>query len=205
MVAVRIHIEGGDDTAQLCSRCRAAFTTFFEKAGLKGHMPSVVACGSRNDARKSFLGALKMRKKVGLELVLVDSEEPVAEGYDVWQHLRSRDGWERPEGVDDDSAHLMVQCMEAWFLADREALSDWFGAGFNAAKLPAGTDLELVSKSSVLDGLEKSTQKTKKKEPYDKGKHSFAILAVIAPAKVADRSPHARRLLETLKRHLKPD
>jgi len=203
MVAVRIHIEGGGETHQLRSRCRAAFTTFFEKAGLKGYMPSVVACGSRSKARDSFLGALKMRKKVSLELLLVDSEEPVAEGHDVWQHLRSRDGWDQPEGVDDDSAHLMVQCMEAWFLADRETLSDWFGAGFNAAKLPSGNDLESVSKSFVLDGLKKAARETGK-TTYDKGEHSFAILAAIAPSKVAEHSPHARRLLETLKKHLKP-
>lgn len=203
MVAVRIHIEGGGETHQLRSRSRAAFTTFFEMAGLKGDMPSVVSCGSRSKAMDSFLGALKMNKKDCVELLLVDSEEPVAEGHDVWQHLRSRDGWERPEGVDDDSAHLMVQCMEAWFLADREALSDWFGAGFNASKLPAGIDLELISKSSVLDGLKKAARETRKKT-YDKGEHSFAILAAIAPSKVAEHSPHATRLLETLKKHLKP-
>ena len=35
-------------------------------------------------------------------------------------------------GATDEQAHLMVQCMEAWFLADRETLAAVFGRGLKA-------------------------------------------------------------------------
>jgi hypothetical protein len=39
----------------------------------------------------------------------------------------------------------MVQCMEAWFLADEGALAGFFGDGFNRGALPRRPDVENVS------------------------------------------------------------
>lgn len=43
---MKIYVEGGGDSKELKTRCRRGFSNFFEKAGLKGRMPRVVACGS---------------------------------------------------------------------------------------------------------------------------------------------------------------
>ncbi|MEN9866284.1 MAG: hypothetical protein RL748_1874 [Pseudomonadota bacterium] len=51
---VRLYVEGGGDAATLKSSCREGFATFLEKAGLKGHMPRIIACGGREDAFDSF-------------------------------------------------------------------------------------------------------------------------------------------------------
>ena len=91
----------------------------------------------------------------------------------------------------------MVQCMEAWFVADRETLAAFFGQHFNANALPAREDVENISKQDLCTALESATR-TCKKGSYGKGRHSFDILAQIDPAKVTAASPYAKRLIATL-------
>ena len=131
-------------------------------------------------------------------LLLVDSEGPVAAGTGPWQHLKDRDGWDRPEGATDAHVHLMVQCMEAWFLADRAALAEYFGNGFSENSLPGRLDVEEVSKQDLERGLNTATRNSRPKGAYHKGRDSFALLAKQDPDRVADASPHARRFLEIL-------
>ena len=91
----------------------------------------------------------------------------------------------------------MVQMMESWFLADREALAAYYGQGFRAGALPSNTRIEDVAKDDVIDGLEQATRNTSKGR-YSKGRHSFDLLARLAPAKVTNASPYAKRLIDTL-------
>ena len=91
----------------------------------------------------------------------------------------------------------MVQCMEAWFLADRDTLAQFFGDGFNANPLPNRPDVENIPKSDLYDALKGATQASSKGK-YGKGPHSFDLLAKLNPQKVVDASPHARRLVDTL-------
>ena len=109
-----------------------------------------------------------------------------------------RDDWERPEEATDENAHLMVQCMEAWFLADKDRLAAYFGRGFNRNALPVHSEIEEVTKGDVLEGLKRATRQCKKGE-YGKGRDSFEILKQLQPANVMAASPHARRLVETLR------
>ena len=131
--------------------------------------------------------------------LLVDSEAPVAEGSGPWQHLKDRDNWDRPAGATDDNAHLMVQCMEAWFLADKCRLAAFFGRGFNRNALPRRPDIEDTAKMDVLDGLKNATRQCRPKGEYGKGRHSFEILSKIDPCKVTAASPHAGRLVNILR------
>lgn len=199
---VRIYVEGGG-RGKLKSDCRAGFRKFFEKAGLARHMPSVVACGSRNDTLKRFRTAVSSVKPEELPLLLVDSEDPVSTNGKPWDHLRSRDNWQCPEGAEDKQAHLMVQCMESWFLADAPALEAYFGARFRSASLPQRFDIENIPKRDVFSQLH-SASRDSRRGAYDKGSHSFDILAQIDPEKVIQRSPFARQLVKTLKGLLIP-
>ena len=133
-------------------------------------------------------------------VLLVDSEDPVAE-QSTWQHLHSWDGWERPADATDDNAHLMVQVMESWFLADLDSLTEYYGQGFNKNPLPDNPNIEDIPKSAIMDGLASATRqcKRKRKGSYSKGGHSFDILASIDPSKVINASPHASNLIGTLK------
>ncbi len=99
--------------------------------------------------------------------------------------------------------HLMVQCMESWFLADVSALEAFFGQGFRSAAIPRRDDIERIPKDDVLDQL-KSASSGSNKRAYRKGSHSHLILALIDPEKVIQRSPFAKRLIDTLKTHVIP-
>ena len=92
----------------------------------------------------------------------------------------------------------MVQCMEAWFLADKDALVDFFGADFNRNALPQRAEVEDIPKRDLEKGLEAATRQCGKGTHTIRGRHSFEVLAQLAPEKVIDASPHAERLVNTL-------
>ena len=195
---VTVLVEGaGNDNKALRIRCRKAFRSFFEKAGLAGRLPTTVPCGGRNAAYDRFCTALANAAVNEFVILLVDSEDTVPSATDPWQHLRTRDRWQKPQGATDDQAHLMVQCMESWFLADRDALARYFGADFQGTRLAANPQPEQISKQDVLDGLRQAARGTKKGE-YRKGSHSFDILGQLDPSAVRGACPHADRLLNTL-------
>ena len=133
-------------------------------------------------------------------MLLVDAEGPVsapATAAQPWQHLQARDGWERPPRATDGQCHLMVQVMESWFLADREALGAYYGQGFRAGSLPQNPNVEQVAKDDVLNRLEQATRDTNKGR-YNKGKHSFDLLERLVPSKVTNASPYAKRFIDAL-------
>ena len=197
MVKIKLYVEGGGKKKKLKSACRRGFRKFIEETGLKGSMPEIVASGSRRNAYEDF----KTRHRNTADknegaLLLVDAERAVGE-MGPWQHLKDSDGWDRPDSATDDQCHLMVQAMESWFLADPTALAEFYGRGFQQTALPPNPKIEDVPKGDVLHGIRRATDSTTKGR-YDKGSHSFEILAQIDPEKVTDASPHARRLIETL-------
>ena len=200
---VKIYVEGAGQTDLRRHECRLAFSLFFEAAGLKGKRPHTVPCGGRGHAYDAFRTAMHTRKPNELPLLLVDSEGPVAQGHTTWQHLKARpgDGWDKPEGVTDDQAFLMVQVMETWFIADRDTLRNFFGNCFNDNTIPAWPDLETVPKQSIYDALDRATAKCGEKHYVEgtKGKLSFKLLGTISPAKVENASPHAKALLDRLR------
>lgn len=204
---VKLYVEGGGDAAALKTACREGFTAFLEKAGLKGFMPRIVACGGRQDAFESYSTAVQSGDAA---VLLVDSEAPVADQHQQgepaawlpWQHLKQRkgDGWDKPAAGVDTDCHLMVQCMESWFLADRETIKKFFGQGFKENGLPAAARaIESVSKEQVYQSLANSTNDCKTKAKYGKGDHSFKILKLIDPATVTTASPWAARFVTQMK------
>ena len=197
-MSIKIYVEGGGDTHALKTKCRQGFSEFFRKAGLEGRMPRVVSSGGRQAAFDDFCTAMKKTANDEFIILLVDSEEAVATNDRPWSHLKNRDNWDRPANAADENVHLMVWCMEAWFIADRETLAAFFGQHFSASALPTREDVENIDKPDLYTGLENATL-TCKKGKYGKGRHSFDILAQIDPAKVMTASPFARRLIDVLR------
>ena len=196
MVSIRLYVEGGGDSKTLKTACRKGFRSFIENAGLSGSLPRIVACGSRQNAYESFKTAHAHRDET--VLLLVDAEGPVTSDG-TWQHLRARDGWNRPDGATEEQCHLMVEVMESWFLADREALEAFYGQGYRSNALSPSQDVEQIPKGDVLDGLVQATRVSTKGR-YDKGAHSFKILEKLDPAKVREAAPHGNRFISTLSR-----
>lgn len=205
-MSARVYVEGGgNNNRALAARCREAFSEFFRKAGLAGRMPRVIAGGGRKQTCDDFCVSLHDPRNDAFSVLLVDSEDLVVEGAGPWTHLRNRQGdaWDRPAGATDEHAHLMVQCMEAWFLADRETLSAVFGAGFRPNALPGrADDVERIPKPDVLAGLENAARGCRPRRGYKKGRDSFEILAELDPERVTAASPHAQRLVDVLKAKL---
>lgn len=198
---VKVFVEGGAK-GSLKAKCREGFTKFFEKAGLKGKMPRIVACGSRSHAYNDFCTALAQAKSNDVIVLLVDSESPVTVSEDqVWQHVLHREGdkWQQPVGAEPEHLHFMVECMEAWFMADKNCLAAYFGQGFDVGKLPKQSNIEKIAKIDLYAGLENATKNCKTKSCYGKGSHSFDILCKIDASKVVSASNYAKRLLNHLK------
>lgn len=196
-MSIKVYVEGGGDRKDLKTRCRQGFSTFLRKAGLEGRMPRIVASGARQNAYDSFCTAIHMAREDVFVALLVDSEGPVHQRDAPWIHLQQRDGWNQPAGADNDNAHLMVQCMEAWFFADAGALQAYYGQHFNANAIPNRRNVENILKQDLFREL-KSASRTTQKGEYDKGGHSFEILEALDPAKVRAASPYADRLIRVL-------
>jgi hypothetical protein len=132
-------------------------------------------------------------------VLLVDSEDPVLSGKSAAAHLRDRDKWRKP--LPDEQVHLMVQCMEAWFLADKTALTQYYGNEFKRSALPPNPKIEEISKKDVADGLSRATASTDK-GTYHKTRHGFEILERVDPAAVERGSPFAGALFAVLRSNL---
>jgi hypothetical protein len=162
-------------------------------------MPRIVAGGSRQAAYDLFCTAARSARADELPVLLVDSEAAV-QTPSKWEHLKNRpgDGWVKPESVSEDQVFLMVQCMESWFLADRQKLVIHFGQGFRENALPQQRNVEEIPKQSVYQGLKQASRDCKTKTEYSKGQDSFQILGTLDPALIRSASPHADSFFKAL-------
>lgn len=202
MVSSHLYVEGGGDSKALRTACREGFRSLLERAGLQGRLPRISACGGRRQAYDDFCRAAQGNE--GTPYLLVDSEDAV-ETDSPWEHVKTRrgDGWEKPTHATDDQLHLMVQCMEAWLVADRGALARYWGHGVRDSALPAATaPIEKVSKLDLYDRLKQATKDSKTKGVYSKAVHSFELLKTLDPAVIRNASPWAARFFATLGRLL---
>lgn len=202
---------GGNNNDPLAKECREGFTKLLQKTALKGslpregRLPRVIPCGGRAAAFRDFSAALSRATKDDRFFLLVDSEDPVVDSEDpvqspsAWQHVakRQRDKWSKPAGAKEEQLHLMVQCMETWFLADREALKKTFPT-IDESALPKETvPIEQLDPEKLRQALNRAFLKG-----YSKGDHSFKILAALDPAKIRAASPWAERFFDTLEKKL---
>ena len=151
---------------------------------------NLTCCGGRDNAISKFRKA-HAKGVQDIVILLVDSEKPV--NTSPRAHLNRRD----LNVVDDDSVHLMVQVMETWIIADRNALITYYGQHFRADAIPSHHDLEEVGKGDAEDALKRATERTTKGR-YQKIQHAADLLARIDPAKVRERCYHCARLFDTL-------
>lgn len=209
MTQIALYVEGGGGTAQQKAELRVGFDGLLgsvkTKARAKRLRWTLVCAGDRGAAYEAFLYAMRTKPRA-VNVLLVDSEEAIAQRTgDTARdanvrvtYLRQRDGWDlsasRAERV-----HLMVRCMEAWIVADPEALAAYYGQGFVPNALPARPNLEDESKPDIYDKLARATGGTQK-GPYGKIKHASQLLQRIEPAKVARRCPRFADLLRELER-----
>jgi hypothetical protein len=197
-VKVVVYVEGGGDKRKILDDCRRGFGQLFEKVVPTLHRPKVIPCGGRGSAFHDFQRGVSQGRE-GFLILLVDSEGPVSANLTSWGHLSAREDNQlhQPPGTTDEQAHLMVQCMESWFLADVRTLSEYYGQGFLINSFPGRPNIEEIPKRDVEQALDHATRLTQK-GVYHKTRHGFELLANIDPAKVRAASGHAQRLFEVL-------
>jgi hypothetical protein len=196
MASVRIYFEGDP-------KLKRGFTAVLAKLRAKAAAArlgwELVAGRSREQTFKRFRMALDTHRGDILAL-LVDADGAVNSDSPREHLTKHQTGLSRkPKGAKDDHAHLMVQVMESWFLADAAALEAYYGQGFRANCLPKTSSLEDVPKDTVLECLSQAVAGTRKRE-YHKTRHAPDLLERMDPARVRDGSKWCDRLFATVEK-----
>jgi hypothetical protein len=134
------------------------------------------------------------RSPDAFNVLLVDSEGPVS--LPPREHLRQQAGWDLTS-LRDDQVHLMAQTVEAWLIADPEALAGYYGRHFHRKVLPGQIDVETIPKEQLLEKLKRATEKTQK-GPYAKIRHCADLLSRLDSGRVRQRAKHCDLLFQTL-------
>ena len=99
-----------------------------------------------------------------------------------------------------DRAFFMVQKMEAWFIADRNALRNHFGAGFRESALPRNRNVEEVPIQDIDNALRNAARDCAKQR-YSKGRDDVGLLNQLNPNTVYDACPNFALLIDHLRGH----
>ena len=91
----------------------------------------------------------------------------------------------------------MVQLLEAWFLADQDALERFYGDGFRRSALRQNPEVEHIPKADVLESLNDATRETQKGR-YHKTRDAPKILEALDRTRVRAAAPNCDRLFHDL-------
>jgi hypothetical protein len=213
VIEIAVYVEGGGNTAGQKAELRRGFDALFAKqkseAGNNRMSLTFICCGGRQEAYEAFKNAQRVNPQ-RINALLVDSETSIAlapkdaDGeFDNAQdsliriaHLRNKegvdargqgDGWDLPSPMA-PRIHLMVQCMEAWIVADPDKLEEFFKQKFKKNTLPKRDYLEQESKADIYEKLKNATKDTQKGE-YGKIKHASKLLEMIRPEEISKKCP----------------
>lgn len=185
---IRIYYEGD---VLLKSGFDAFFRELRRLASEKGCDLRLIAAGSGSAARRDFGKALRTHRGAW-NILLIDSEGPL--GKNPSASLCQAEGWKKTHS---DSIFWMVEMMEAWFHADKDALARFYGPSFKKAALKANSDVEQIPKKDLERGLHRAT-KNCLNGGYYANKATHGRLALINPALVRKSASNCRRLFEAI-------
>ena len=190
MNEIRLYFEGHKSLRPGFYEFFSELRRYAKEKGWRFHR--LVACGAR--AVDDFRYALQSHPEAW-NILLMDSEGP--DNGNLFYALRRK---HRLNADLKDSVFWMVQLMEAWFLADLDALTGYYGQGFKVKILRGNPDVEQTPKDDVMRRLAAATRNTQKGKYDDRTKttHAPDLLARIRPERVKRTSRNCKRMFDTV-------
>ena len=187
---IRIYYEGD-------RLLKAGFNQFFEELRRRAKEQrcsfELISGGSGSTACSDFGLALEAHPNAW-NILLKDSEGPLAGNRS--ESLCREQSWHESHR---DSIFRMVEMMESWFHADKEALERFYGPGFRKNALKKNPNVEEISKADLKKGLRVATRETGKGNYFDhKTSHGPKLPALIRPDKVQAAAPNCRKLFDAV-------
>ena len=200
MVAeVTIHFEGHRN---LRHGFHKLFEPHKERARRRRTRFNLIAGGSRAEVVKDFLRSCRWQPS-NVNVLLIDSEGPVSDTASAIRSLRTQSYWDGSVACDDDQINLMVQAMEAWFIADPQALIGHFGHDFNVKVLPSPQNAESVAPGDLTAAIREGLRNSgRRRRGYDKVADGVRLLQLIDDARVSQHCRHFKRLVDHLTREI---
>ena len=172
MREIRLHVEGDE-------KLRSGFRSFFSEFP-RGTLKLIATNGT---PVQDFVDGIRSHPDA-INLLLLDSDEKPELRVQLARYPNDRVFW-------------MIQLMEAWFPADKEALKRYYKRDFRESALPENPRVEQISKRDVLEGLKEFSRRTSK-GPYHKTKHAPCVLELVDAELVRGAAPECERLFQQL-------
>jgi Domain of unknown function (DUF4276) len=199
---IKLYVEGGGKGShkRATIKLQQGFNSFFaelkEAAQIKKISFKIIPAGNTQSTYDDFIFSVANSPQ-SFNLLLVDSDAALEENETARAFLQKKFKKWILQTVKDEQCHLMVQIMESWFVADIDALKEFYGQGFNASAIPKNKNVEAIGKDKIESSLKTATAKTQKKE-YHKIEHGSKLLELIKPQKVRDCAYHCERLFQII-------
>ena len=162
-----------------------------------------IAGGSREKAVKDFLRSCRQSPS-NLNVLLVDSEGPVQSRTSWIRALRGQSFWDGGVACSDEQVNLMVQSMEAWFIADPQAIARHFSQGYNGNSLPSPQNAERTAPADMLAAISRGIPRDRRgrRRRYDKVTDGAHLLELIDVATIGRHCRHFKRLMDFLDKEI---
>jgi hypothetical protein len=181
---IRIYFEGN-------KALRPGFEVFFRDVRKANHETQFIAA---KDGPSDYRKAARTHPHAW-NILLKDSEGPVPTDA---RTLCKKLGID-PANV--NNVFWMVEVMESWFLADPDALNQYYGQGFAASAIGTTQDVERIPKSEVLDRLKRATRRATK-GTYNKVTHAPRLLEHLNANRVQEHASNCRKLFDSVRAKL---
>lgn len=199
---IKLYVEGGGKGShkRATIKLQQGFDSFLKElkdaARAKKISFKILPAGNTQSTYDDFIRSVENAPQ-NLNLLLVDSDEPVAETQTARAFLQNKYKSWNLHTVTDEQCHLMAQIMESWFLADVDALKNFYGKDFKESVIPKNKNVETIAKETVESALTAATAKTQKAE-YHKIEHGAKLLELVDSNKVRAAAPHCNKLFRII-------